>query len=83
MEVDTMCLAVPLKIISIDGKNAVAEIDGISRKIRIDFTPNANIGDYVIVHAGFAIEKLTEEMAKENLKAIREVSDALEENVQR
>lgn len=77
-----MCLAVPLKITSIEGKNALAEIDGIFRKVRLDFTPDASVGDYVIVHAGFAIEKLTEEMAEENLKTIREVSHALEENVQ-
>jgi hydrogenase expression/formation protein HypC len=74
-----MCLAVPLKIISIDNKNAVAEIGGISRRVRLDFLPGAGIGDYVIVHAGFAIEKLSEESALENLKAIREVSDAFQE----
>lgn len=78
-----MCLAIPLKIISIEGKNGVAEIDGIQRKIRLDFTPGVKVDDYVIVHAGFAIEKLTEEMAKENLKTIQEVHDALEENVQK
>ncbi|HBM75039.1 MAG TPA: HypC/HybG/HupF family hydrogenase formation chaperone, partial [Clostridiaceae bacterium] len=54
-----MCLAVPLKIVSINEKNAVAEMDGIKRNIRIDFIKNAEVGDYVIVHAGFAIEKLT------------------------
>lgn len=73
-----MCLAVPLKINKIDGKNAVAEIDGISRKIRIDFVPDVKLGDYVIVHAGFAIEKLKLQAAEENLKAVREVNNALE-----
>jgi hydrogenase assembly chaperone HypC/HupF len=74
-----MCLAVPLKIISIDNKNAVAGIDGVNRKIRLDFLPDAVVGDYVIVHAGFAIEKMTEEAARENLEAIREVEDAYKE----
>lgn len=72
-----MCLAVPLKIVSIDGNSAQAEIEGVKRTIRIDFVKNVNIGDYVIVHAGFAIEKLKEEDAIENLRLIKEVTDAL------
>jgi hydrogenase expression/formation protein HypC len=78
-----MCLAVPLKIVSINEKNAVAEMDGIKRNIRIDFIKNAEVGDYVIVHAGFAIEKLTRKMAEENLKAVREVVDACKGFVQK
>lgn len=78
-----MCLAVPLKVISINNKDAVAEIDGIRRKIRLDFLKDVSVGDYCIVHAGFAIEKLTKEMAEENLKAIKEVSDAYLGEVQR
>lgn len=74
-----MCLAVPFKITAIDGKCARAEIDGVERNIRIDFVPNAEVGNYVIVHAGFAIEILDEELAKENLKTIREVADAFQE----
>lgn len=73
-----MCLAIPLMVSSIDGKEAIAEVEGIKRKIRLDFINDIKPGDYVIVHAGFAIEKLTEEHAKENLKIIREVTDALE-----
>lgn len=72
-----MCLAVPLKIVKIDGNNAQAEIDGVARQIRIDFVKDVKIGDYVIVHAGFAIEKLKEEDAIENLRLIREVTDAI------
>lgn len=71
-----MCLAVPLKILSIDNKDAVAGMDGTTRKIRIDFVPNVKVGDYVIVHAGFAIDKLSAEEAEENLEAIREVENA-------
>ncbi|SHE42542.1 MULTISPECIES: HypC/HybG/HupF family hydrogenase formation chaperone [Caloramator] len=72
-----MCLAVPLKVISIEGNTAQAEIEGVKRTIRIDFVKNVNVGDYVIVHAGFAIEKLKEEDAIENLRLIKEVTDAL------
>lgn len=72
-----MCLAIPLELVEINGMDAVAQADGIRRKIRVDFIPNPQIGDYVIVHAGFAIERMKAEQALENLAAIREVADAL------
>lgn len=72
-----MCLAVPLKIIEIDGKNAVGESMGMQRKLRVDFIPEPKIGDYVIVHAGFAIERLPEEQALEDIGAWEEVRDVL------
>ncbi|MGM9587497.1 MAG: HypC/HybG/HupF family hydrogenase formation chaperone [Candidatus Limivicinus sp.] len=72
-----MCLAVPLKIIEIDGKNAVGESMGMQRKLRVDFIPEPKIGDYVIVHAGFAIERLPEEQALEDIAAWEEVRDVL------
>ena len=64
-----MCLAVPLKIVSLegDGKHAVGEAAGLTQKVRVDFLPGITVGDYVMVHAGFAIEKLTPEQAAENL----------------
>lgn len=74
-----MCLAVPLKIIEIDGKNAVGERFGMCRSVRLDFTPAAGPGDYIIAHAGFAIEILPADQAEASLAAIREVEDALEE----
>lgn len=72
-----MCLAVPLKIIAIDGKNAVGESMGMQRKLRVDFIPEPKIGDYVIVHAGFAIERLPEEQALEDIAAWEEIRDVL------
>lgn len=73
-----MCLAVPLKILSVDGRQAVGEAGGLTQKLRVDFIPDIHPGDYVMVHAGFAIEKLTEQQAKENLACIQEAVDALE-----
>lgn len=73
-----MCLAVPLKILSVDGRQAVGEACGLTQKLRVDFIPDSRPGDYVMVHAGFAIEKLTEQQAKENLACIQEAVDALE-----
>lgn len=72
-----MCLAVPLRIAEIDGKNAIGERDGVQRKIRLDFIADPKVGEYVIVHAGFAIERLSREQAEEDLKAFREVEEAI------
>ncbi len=72
-----MCLAIPMRLTEIDGNDAVAEVDGVRRKIRVDFIKEPKVGDYVIAHAGFAIERLQEQQALDNLEAIREVADAL------
>ena len=72
-----MCLAIPLKLIEIDGKNAVGESMGMRRNLRVDVIPEPKIGDYVIVHAGFAIERLPEKQALEDIEAWEEVKDVL------
>ena len=74
-----MCLAVPLKLIEINGKDAVGEAMGMKRKLRVDFIENPQLGEYVMVHAGFAIERLSEEQALEDIQAWEEVQDALSE----
>ncbi|MFH1368157.1 MAG: HypC/HybG/HupF family hydrogenase formation chaperone [Elusimicrobiota bacterium] len=68
-----MCLAIPGKIIKIE-KDKRAEIDfgGVIRAAQLDLMPSVKVGDYVIVHAGFAIQKLSEKDARETLKAINE-----------
>ena len=72
-----MCLAVPLRIAEINGKDAIGERDGVQRKIRLDFIADPKVGEYVIVHAGFAIERLSRQQAEEDLAAFREVEEAL------
>ena len=72
-----MCLAIPLKLVRVDGKNALGERDGIQRKIRVDFIHEPKVGEYVISHAGFAIERLSEEQALATLQAFQEAADAL------
>lgn len=72
-----MCLAIPLRIAEINGKDGVGEANGLRRKIRLDFIREPQVGDYVIVHAGFAIERMSEQQALDNLRAIQEVTDAL------
>ena len=72
-----MCLAVPLKLIEINGNTAVGEAMGMKRSVRIDFIKDPAVGDYVMVHAGFAIEKLAEAQALEDLEAWEELADVL------
>ena len=72
-----MCLAIPLQLIEIHGSSAIGEAMGMRREIRVDFIPEPRPGDYVIVHAGFAIERLPEKQALEDLEAWAEVEDAL------
>ncbi len=71
-----MCLAVPHRIIEINGNEAIAEIGGIRKRTRIDLLENVKVGDYVLVHAGFAIEKLKPEEAREIIDAWREITES-------
>ncbi|NLA21710.1 MAG: HypC/HybG/HupF family hydrogenase formation chaperone [Candidatus Marinimicrobia bacterium] len=70
-----MCLAVPMRIIEIDGSRAKAEVGGVLYQANLDFLSDVKVGDYIIVHAGFAIEKLDEIVALENLAAWQEVAN--------
>ncbi len=72
-----MCLAVPLKITEIEGNNAVAARDGVSRRIRTDFIKDPRVGDYVLVHAGFAIERMDPKAAEESRELAAEVEEEL------
>ena len=72
-----MCLAVPLKLVEINGKDAVGEALGMHRSVRVDFIPDPKLGDYVMVHAGFAIERLPEEQAMDDLETWEELQHAL------
>lgn len=71
-----MCLAIPLKIESVNGNTAVCSSGGITRNVRVDFIDAPKAGDYVIVHAGFAIERLNEKQALEDIEAWNEVLSA-------
>lgn len=72
-----MCLAMPMKIDHVDGTLARCEAGGLSQNIRIDFIMDPKPGDYVMVHAGFAIEKMSEKEALENIELLEEIKNAL------
>ena len=73
-----MCLAVPVKVISIDGDEAEAEISGVKRRVSIALTPEVNVGDYVLLHTGYAIGVLDEAEAQETLKLFEEIANLSE-----
>jgi hydrogenase expression/formation protein HypC len=68
-----MCLAIPMKVVEITGNKARVEQAGVSKEARIDFLEGLQIGDYVLVHAGIAIERLRPEEAEETLQLIRDI----------
>lgn len=75
-----MCLAVPSKIVSIDDSTAIVDVYGAQRAISLLLMDEeVNIGDYVLVHAGFAIQKVQEEYAEETLKLFKQWIGAEEE----
>ena len=70
-----MCLAVPMQVKSIEGEVALCEIDGVQREASLMMVEDVGVGDFVLIHAGFAIEKLDEDDARETLKLFREMLD--------
>ncbi|BCS55131.1 HypC/HybG/HupF family hydrogenase formation chaperone [Geobacter sp. SVR] len=69
-----MCLGVPMKVLTINGDDIIAEIDGVRKEASLALLEEkVAVGDYVIVHAGFAISRLNEEYALETLRLMREV----------
>ena len=73
-----MCLAVPAKITAIDGDEAVLDYGGVTRKANISMLSGVSIGDYVLVHVGYAISKMDEAEALETLKLWDEMLEAAE-----
>ena len=71
-----MCLAIPALVKSIEGFEAEVEIGGVSRKASIMLTPEAKVGDYVLLHTGYAINVIDEEEAQETLKIFQEIFEA-------
>ena len=71
-----MCLAVPVKITSIEGDQADVDIGGVSRRVSIALTPEAEVGNYVLLHAGYAINVLNEEEAQETLSLLERLVEA-------
>lgn len=74
-----MCLAIPAKIVTMDKMTAKVDMMGNERVVGIDLVPEVKVGDYVLVHAGFAIGVIDYETAKETEELLLEVAEAYEE----
>lgn len=76
-----MCIAAPAQVVEINREDnwLYADFGGARQQAKLDLLPDVEVGDYVLIHAGYAIEKLTEEAAKESLDAWEELLDILEE----
>jgi hydrogenase expression/formation protein HypC len=70
-----MCLAVPMQVKTIENEVAMCEIDGVQRQASLMMLDDVKIGDFVLIHAGFAIEKIDDDEAQLTLKALREALD--------
>jgi hydrogenase expression/formation protein HypC len=74
-----MCLAIPALITAIEGKEAEVDIGGLSRRISLYLTPEAKVGDYVLLHTGYAIGVLDEKEAEETLSLLEEMAAQIKE----
>lgn len=72
---DRMCLAIPAKVVSIDGERGVVDFRGVQREVVLTFVPKVKLGNYVFVHAGFGIQIVDEEDARETLRLLEELAN--------
>ena len=73
-----MCLAIPAKIVNIENEMGTVDMVGVQKKVSLILLEDAQVGDYVIVHAGFGIHKIDEEVAMESLRILREAAHLLD-----
>lgn len=69
-----MCLGIPVRLTKVEGNSGEGEIGGIRRQVDLSLVREVAVGDYVILHAGFAIEKIHEKEAEETLRLLQEIS---------
>jgi len=68
-----MCLAIPVKVIKVEKDLAEVDMAGVKREVNVRFLEDVRVGDYILVHAGFAIEKINEQEAQETLRLLKDV----------
>jgi hydrogenase expression/formation protein HypC len=69
-----MCIAIPAEVVSIEGLEGEVELAGVRRRISLRLTPKAKVGDYVLVHTGYAINVIDRDAAEETLRLLEEMS---------
>ena len=70
-----MCLAVPVKVISVEGSEAEVDIGGVGRRVSIVLTPEVKVGNYVLLHTGYAITVVDEQEARETLRLFEQMAE--------
>ena len=73
-----MCLAIPAKVVNIEDGMGTVDMAGVQKKVSLILLEEAQVGDYIIVHAGFGIHKIDEEVAMESLRILREAAHLLD-----
>ena len=72
-----MCLGIPGKVIEIEKNVAKVDVGGLIRDISIELCPEVSVGEYVLIHTGFAIQKVDEKEAEETLEFLKEMAEAM------
>ncbi len=72
-----MCLGIPGKVLEIEKNVAKVDVGGLSRDISLDLCPDVSVGEYVLIHTGFAIQKVDEKEAEETLELLRKMAEAI------
>jgi hydrogenase expression/formation protein HypC len=72
-----MCLGIPGRVIEIEKNVAKVDVGGVSRDISLDLCPDVSVGEYVLIHTGFAIQKVDEEEAMETLDLLRQMAEGI------
>jgi hydrogenase expression/formation protein HypC len=72
-----MCLGIPGKVVGIEKNVAKVDVGGVLRDISLDLCPDVSVGEYVLIHTGFAIQKVDEEEAKETLDLLRQMAEGI------
>jgi hydrogenase expression/formation protein HypC len=70
-----MCLSVPFKIVEVHGTSAMGDYMGLKKNIRIDFVPSVKVNDFVMVHAGFAMQIIDNKTSKEVVEILEEIKN--------
>lgn len=69
-----MCIAIPMRVIEVNGNYAICEYENVRRSARTDLLPDVKVGDYVIIHAGFIIQKIDINDAVETIRLYKEIT---------
>jgi len=75
-----MCLGIPMKVVKVEGDSGIVEIGGVKREASFQLLENVKVGEYVLIHAGYAINKIDEEEAQETLELLQEIASEMEQD---